>query len=152
MKVKRQTKLLELIADEDIETQEELSARLRDFGFNNTQATVSRDIKELRLIKVPAGSGRYRYALPAAEKENTLDSRLRTIFRESVLSFENAQNLVVIKTLPGLGMAAAAAVDAMSLPELMGSLAGDDTAFLAFGDAAKARDFCQRTKTMLEGG
>jgi transcriptional regulator of arginine metabolism len=152
MKTERQAKLIEIVADESIETQEELSARLRDLGFDSTQATVSRDIKELRLVKVPAGSGRYRYNLPAAEKTTSLDGRLRTIFRESVISFQPAQNIVVVKTLPGAAMAAAAAVDAMNLSEMLGSLAGDDTAFLAFGDTVRARSFCERVKTMLEGG
>ncbi|MDY3071874.1 MAG: arginine repressor, partial [Eubacteriales bacterium] len=110
MKFQRQTKILELIEKEPLETQEELSARLREAGFDTTQATVSRDIKELRLIKVMTADGTYRYATAAAEQEGGMQTRVRRIFRESVTSVAVAQNMVVIKTLPGLASAAGYAI------------------------------------------
>lgn len=149
MKNSRQAKLLEIIEQEPIETQKELSKRLHAFGFDSTQATISRDIKELRLVKVPGGGGTYRYALPGAEGDGAFSGRLRTVFRESVTSYREAQNLVVLKTLSGLASAAAAAVDAMRLDDIVGSLAGDDTVFLAFEDADKALEFCERVKQLM---
>jgi transcriptional regulator of arginine metabolism len=142
---------MELIEVEDIETQEELSSRLRSFGYNITQATISRDIKDLRLVKVPYGQGQggYKYALPAVESPSGFSERLRTIFRESVISYEQAQNIVVIKTMPGLAMAAASAIDSMHMPDLVGSLAGDDTAFLVLKENQKAEDFCHRIQSVL---
>lgn len=119
MKFQRQTKILELIEKEPLETQEELSARLREAGFDTTQATVSRDIKELRLIKVMTADGTYRYATAAAEQEGGMQTRVRRIFRESVTSVAVAQNMVVIKTLPGLASAAGYAIDAMREPTVI---------------------------------
>jgi len=144
MKNSRQAKVLEIIEQEHIETQKELSGRLRAFGFDSTQATISRDIKELRLVKVPKGNGAYRYAQPAAEGDAVMPGRLLNVFREGVISFKAAQNIVVLKTLSGLAMAAAAAVDAMRLDDIVGSLAGDDTVFLVFENADKAVEFCAR--------
>jgi transcriptional regulator of arginine metabolism len=149
VKFNRQAKLLEIIETEDIETQEELSARLRAFGYNTTQATISRDIKELRLVKSPTGRGRYKYALPATEGDPVFSDRFRTIFCESVISYEQAQNIVVLKTMPGVAMAAASALDSMRLPDIVGSLAGDDTAFLVLKDNPKAEAFCRRLQTIL---
>jgi len=142
MKNSRQAKLLELIETENIETQKALSSRLRDLGFDSTQATISRDIKELRLVKVPDGNGTYKYAQPGAEGDTVFSNRLRNIFREGVTNVRAAQNIVVIKTLSGLAMAAAAAVDAMRLDDIVGSLAGDDTVFLVFENTEKALAFC----------
>lgn len=150
MKFRRQAKLLEIIEKENIETQEDLSARLRDLGYNNTQATISRDIKDLRLIKVLTNDGVYKYALPRSENDGSFSSRLRTIFRESVTSFDNAQNIVVIKTLPGLANAAGSAVDAMHSNDIVGSLAGDDTLFLVLKDSERAAEFCQRVQGLLD--
>ena len=110
------------------ETQEQLLERLQAKGIKSTQATISRDIKELHLIKEPAGQGKYRYAVSAHRTKLNFADKLRTIFRESVLTVDNAQNIVVIKTLPGLANAAGSAVDGMDVPYLVGSLAGDDTA------------------------
>jgi len=150
MKNSRQAKLIEIIEQESVETQKELSERLRALGYDSTQATISRDIKELGLIKVPGGDGTYKYALPGAESDNVFSGRLRNVFREGVTSFRAAQNIVVLKTLSGLAMAAAAAVDAMRLDDIVGSLAGDDTVFLVFEDAEKAAAFCTRIKLLLE--
>ena len=116
MKFQRQAKILELIEHNEIETQEELSTRLRSLGYETTQATVSRDIKDLRLIKILSPSGKYRYATSSQEAEKSFTSRLQNIFRECVTGVDAAQNIVVIKTLPALGSAAAIAIDAMRLP------------------------------------
>lgn len=150
MKFRRQAKLLEIIERENIETQEELSQRLKDFGYSNTQATISRDIKDLRLVKVLTGEGTYKYALPRNESDGSFSSRLRTIFRESVTSFENAQNIVVVKTLPGMANAAGSAVDAMHHGDIVGSLAGDDTLLIILKDSDKALWFCQHIHGLLD--
>ncbi len=149
MKFQRQTKILELIEKEPLETQEELSARLREAGFDTTQATVSRDIKELRLIKVMTADGSYRYATAASEQEGGMQTRVRRIFRESVTSVATAQNMVVIKTLPGLANAAGYAIDAMRDPTVVGTLAGDDTVFCVMKDNASAEVFRENAMKLL---
>ena len=147
MKNDRQNQLLQIISEEIIETQEQLLERLQAKGIKSTQATISRDIKEL--IKEPAGQGRYRYAVSAHRTKLNFADKLRTIFRESVLTVDNAQNIVVIKTLPGLANAAGSAVDGMDVPYLVGSLAGDDTALLIMRDTESALDFTEEIKEML---
>lgn len=150
MKFQRQAKILDLIDKNEIETQEDLSARLRDIGFETTQATVSRDIKELRLIKILSASGKYKYAAAAKESENSFTERLRNIFKECVTNIDFAQNMVVIKTLPGLGPAAASAIDVMRVPHVVGTLAGDDTVFIVMRSEENAVSFCQETEDMLK--
>ncbi|MCL2747799.1 MAG: arginine repressor [Oscillospiraceae bacterium] len=152
MKNSRRNKLLEIIACERFEIQKDLCKRLNAFGYECTQATVSRDVKALGIVKVPCGDGTYKYSQPQGEGDAAFSRRLLTIFREGVTSFQSAQNIVVLKTLSGLAMAAAAAVDAMKREEILGSLAGDDTVFLVFADADKALGFCNRVKDLLEGG
>ena len=149
MKSKRQAKIMEIISTTNVETQEQLLKELQEAGFTSTQATISRDIKELHLIKEPAGQGRYRYAVSAHRTKLNFADKLRTIFRESVLTVDNAQNIVVIKTLPGLANAAGSAVDGMDVPYLVGSLAGDDTALLIMRDTESAVDFTEEIKEML---
>ena len=146
MKNDRQNQLLQIISEEIIETQEQLLERLQAKGIKSTQATISRDIKELHLIKEPAGQGRYRYAVSAHRTKLNFADKLRTIFRESVLTVDNAQNIVVIKTLAN---AAGSAVDGMDVPYLVGSLAGDDTALLIMRDTESALDFTEEIKEML---
>ena len=150
MKFQRQAKILELIEHNEVETQEELSMRLRDLGYDTTQATVSRDIKELRLIKILSPSGKYRYATSTQEAENSFVSRLQNIFRECVTGVDAAQNIVVIKTLPALASAAAMAIDAMHVPKVIGTISGDDTVFIVMRDNESALDFCEDTKNMLK--
>ena len=150
MKFQRQAKSLELIEHNEIETQEELSMRLRDLGYDTTQATVSRDIKDLRLIKILSPSGKYRYATSTQEAENSFVSRLQNIFRECVTGVDAAQNIVVIKTLPALASAAAMAIDAMRVPKVVGTISGDDTVFIVMRDNESALDFCEDTKNMLK--
>ncbi|MCX8131975.1 MAG: arginine repressor [Clostridia bacterium] len=126
MKYSRHTKILEIIEKNVIETQEELAEKLKDIGMDVTQATVSRDIKELRLIKVMTEDGRYKYA-PLSKTENIITNRLMTIFSECYVSSDYANNIVIIKTLPGMASAAAAAIDSLKQPEIVGTIAGDDT-------------------------
>ena len=126
MKVKkRHTKIIELIKNNEIETQEELSLLLHKSGFPVTQATVSRDIRELKLMKVPADNGKQRYSMLVSE-EKEISQRLTRIFREGVISIDFAGNMVVVKTLEGLAMAVGASIDAMGFAEVIGSIAGDD--------------------------
>ena len=151
MKNARQEKILEIIAARDIETQNQLIDALREHGFNSTQATVSRDMRELRLVKELSESGRYKYAAPPVDSVvHNYSERLKTIFRECVTSVSCAQNLVVIKTLPGLAPAACSAIDAMDIKELVGSIAGDDTGFLAMTDNAAAHSFRDEMRAMMK--
>lgn len=149
MKNDRQAVLLEIITQETIETQEQLLDRLREKGFKSTQATVSRDIKELHLVKEPVGQGRYRYAVSVHRTRLNFADKLRAIFRESVLSVDHAQNIVVIKTMPGLANAAAAALDGMRHADIVGTLAGDDTVLLIMRESINAADFCTQVEDQL---
>lgn len=149
MKNDRQTMILEIIAQENIETQEQLLVRLQERGIHSTQATISRDIKQLHLIKEPVGQGMYKYAVSGNRTKLNVAEKLQTIFRESILSIACAQNMVVIKTMPGLASAACSALDHMEFPYMVGSLAGDDTAFLLMKDTETASDFCEELKAML---
>lgn len=149
MKNNRQAMILEIISQENIETQEQLLSRLQERGINSTQATISRDIKQMHLIKQPAGQGVYKYAVSDNRNRLNFAEKLRTIFRESITSIDSAQNIVVLKTMPGLANAAAAALDNMDLPYMVGSLAGDDTAFLLMRDTESAETFCEEIKEML---
>ncbi|MEG2120103.1 MAG: arginine repressor [Pseudoflavonifractor sp.] len=149
MKGTRQTEILRIIEVEQVETQEQLLFQLKKRGVESTQATISRDIKQLHLVKEPAGGGTYRYVV--SDRKNALNfaERLRTIFREGVMSIDMAQNLVVINTMPGLASAACAALDGMDIPDMVGSLAGDDTAFIAMRDTASATAFCAEISKLL---
>ena len=149
MKAKRQGEILSIIASSPIETQEQLLEQLRCRGINATQATISRDIKELHLVKELTGKGSYRYALSAQTGATDTTGRFQTIFREGVVSYDYAQNLVVVKTMPGLGSAAGAALDGMDIPDLVGSLAGDDTVLLIMRTTEHARNFCATIREML---
>ncbi|MBQ6756710.1 MAG: arginine repressor [Oscillospiraceae bacterium] len=141
MKNLRQKKILEIIAEKEVETQNQLIEELNSVGVHATQATVSRDIKELRLVKELTTHGTYRYMPPSEDVENHSE-RLRKIFHECVTSYTCAQNIVVIKTLPGLASAACSAIDRMDIEKLAGSLAGDDTAFIAMMDVKSAGELC----------
>ncbi len=150
MKFQRQSKILELIEKEKIDTQEELSRRLKEWGFATTQATISRDIKELRLVKVMTPDGTYKYTAATTENEVSMMGRIRNIFKECVVGINSAQNLVVIKTLPGLGSAAGYAIDAIHHPEVIGSIAGDDTVFVVISDTEKAEVFREEARSLLD--
>lgn len=149
MKSSRQSVILDIIAEQDIETQNQLMDALSRRGIKSTQATVSRDIKELRLVKELSPEGRYRYISATRDDSADHSLRLRKIFRESVTSLVVAQNIIVIKTLPGLADAACSTLDGMDIPNLAGTLAGDDTAFLAMMDNESAELFCREIEAML---
>lgn len=141
MKSSRQEKILEIISSKDVETQSQLIDELLALGVKSTQATLSRDIKEMRLVKELTSAGKYRYVAASKEEFTDFDFRLKKIFRESVTSYATAQNILVIKTLPGLAPAACAALDGMDIEGLVGTLAGDDTAFIAMKDREAAENF-----------
>ncbi len=149
MKAKRQAKIMEIIATKNVETQEQLLQQLQEAGFTSTQATVSRDIKELRIVKELTSFGTYRYTTAVREVPNSFLGRLNTIFRESVTAFDYAQNIIVIHTLPGLAGAAASALDAMNMSVVLGTIAGDDTVFVVMRDSNAAAAFCGEIKSLL---
>lgn len=149
MKTQRQTKILEIISTQDIETQEQLLKELQNAGFHSTQATISRDIKELRVIKELTTLGTYRYATASRESAGAFSARLNTIFKESVISYDYAQNIVVIKTLPSLAPAAGRAIDAMNMSVVVGTLAGDDTLLIIMREVQAAIGFCAEIKKLL---
>lgn len=140
---------MEIISTTNVETQEQLLQELQEAGFTSTQATISRDIKELRIVKELTSFGTYRYTTAAKEVPNTFSTRLNTIFRECVTNFDYAQNIIVIHTLPGLANAAASAVDAMNMSVVLGTLAGDDTVFIVMRDTNAAAAFCGEIKGLL---
>jgi transcriptional regulator of arginine metabolism len=150
MKFQRQSLILKLIEDESIETQKELSDKLKAAGFDVTQATISRDIKELRIVKVLDHDDKYRYAAAASDGMSDFTVRFRNIFRESVVNVDYAGHMVVIKTLSGVANAAAIAIDAMNMPHIVGSLAGDDTIFLVMREEKHAAELCEDIKNMLK--
>lgn len=141
-KYSRQSKILELIEKYEIETQEELAYHLKKIGIDVTQATVSRDIKELRLVKVLSKSGKYKYASLKHKVEGTTD-RLIKIFKNSIVSVNIAGNLLVIKTLPGAAQICGSAVDSLEIDEIAGTIAGDDTIFVAISHISKVEDIYQ---------
>ena len=130
MKSKRQAKILEIISTTNVETQEQLLQELEEAGFRSTQATISRDIKELRLVKTTSAAGGYKYSMPETTAESGYMPKLKTIFKECVTKVDYAQNIVVVRTLNGMANAAAAAIDAMKIDDVVGTLAGDDTIFI----------------------
>ena len=144
MKKSRHQKIIDLVQHTRIATQEELADILNQEGYKVTQATVSRDIKQLHLYKEPCGGGRYRYASSARSTGCDFNDRLQRILRECSLSVDYAQNLVVLKTMPGLASAAGAAFDAMDdLPAMIGCVCGDDTVLVVMRDEASAQSFCE---------
>ena len=148
MKVKRQSKILELIRENDIETQEMLADLLNKAGFNVTQATVSRDIRELKLTKATMQSGKQKYVATAKES-SFVTERLNRVFRDGIVSIDYAQNIVVIKTLVGMAMAVAAALDSMENSEIMGTIAGDDTIFCVVKNESKAVKLTENLKAII---
>jgi transcriptional regulator of arginine metabolism len=149
LKYSRHAKILELIESSEIETQEDLANSLRSSGFNVTQATVSRDIKELRLIKVLTREGKYKYAT-IKQQESVISDRFMKLFKDSVLSIDHAGNMIIIKTLVGAANAAAAAIDAVDLKEVAGTIAGDDTIFLVIRDGFEMQDAIEVFKNMTK--
>lgn len=140
---------MEIIANRNVETQEQLLALLQKEGFQGTQATISRDIKELRIVKEQTSLGTYRYTASANEVSGSFSARLNTIFRECVIGFDYAQNIIVIRTLPGLASAAGSAIDSMSMNMIVGTLAGDDTVMVVMRDNNSAAAFCGEIKNLI---
>lgn len=148
MKNDRQEQIIAIIAEESIETQEQLINRLQEKGIPSTQATISRDIKQLHLVKEPYGGGRYRYAVSAQKTKLNFADRLQIILRESIVDVDYAQSIVVLKTLPGLANAAASAFDGMDMPSKVGTLAGDDTVMIIMRSNESAKELCREISTM----
>ena len=151
MKNDRQTMILDIIAQENVETQEQLLSCLQQRGIVSTQATISRDIKELHLIKEPLGRGKYKYVVSGNRSQLNIAEKLQTIFRESIISVAYAQNIVVVKTMPGLANGACSALDNMDMNDIVGSLAGDDTVILIMRTNQVAEGLCREIESMLEG-
>ena len=147
---KRQAKIIELVKNNDIETQDELTLLLHKSGFAVTQATVSRDIRELKLTKIPAGDGRQKYSILITEEQQII-LRLKRVFREGVTSIDFAGNMVVIKTIEGVAMAVGASVDAMGFTELVGSIAGDDVLICIVKSQDIAENLMSKLIDMLNG-
>ena len=149
MKSQRQAKILEIISNINVETQEQLILELERAGVRSTQATISRDIKELRIVKELTSLGNYRYTVSTSEQGSTFSARLNTIFRECVNGIDYAQNIIVVRTLPGLASAAGSAIDAMNLNTIVGTLAGDDTVMVVMRDTNAAALLCGEIKNLL---
>ncbi|GAB7386841.1 arginine repressor ArgR [Bacillaceae bacterium] len=147
-KAQRHIKIREIIAHHDIETQDELVDHLKKAGFDVTQATVSRDIKELHLVKVPTKDGRYKYSLPADQRFNPLQ-KLKRALVDSFVSIDWAENLIVLKTLPGNAMAVAALIDNLEWQEIVGTIGGDDTILIICRTKEQAPQLSQRFIDLL---
>lgn len=149
MKSQRQAKIMEIISTRNVETQEQLLEALQKEGFRGTQATISRDIKELRIVKELTSLGTYRYTAASSDVPGSFSSRLNTIFRECVTGYDYAQNIIVIRTMPGLASAAGSAIDAMNMSVVVGTLAGDDTVMVVMRDNNAAAAFCGEIKNLI---
>lgn len=148
MKTRRHAKILEIINNNSVETQEELQSLLREAGYNVTQATVSRDIKELRLIKTPDAAGGYHYSTARGGAEH-ISARFHSIFSDSVVNVQYAQNIVVVHCLTGMAQAACAAMDSLHWKQVIGTLAGDDTFICVATSEQDAEDLVLELKKML---
>ncbi len=148
MKKNRHGRIIELIQKYDVETQEELAGRLRDEGFAVTQATVSRDIRELKLTKVPTAGGKQKYAILKQDDGHMGDKYIR-VLRDGFVTIDMAQNILVMKTVSGMAMAVAAALDAMKFKEIVGCIAGDDTIFLAVRTVEETQELMEKLYSLI---
>lgn len=148
MKTKRHLKIREIITNNNIDTQEELVDLLKDSGFNVTQATVSRDIKELHLVKVPLEDGKYKYSLPADQRHNPLQKLKRTL-RDSFIGIDSTDNLIVLKTLPGNANSIGVIIDNLGWPEIMGNISGDDTCLLICRTKSGSKEISKKLLELL---
>lgn len=146
MKYSRHSKIIEIIKDYEVETQQELARLLKTKGFDVTQATVSRDIKELRLVKILGQNGKYKYAR-SNESSQLVSERFMKLFKDAVIEIDMANNILVVKTLVGSANAAAAAIDALDVKKIVGTIAGDDTIFLLMKNKKDALEI----KSYFEG-
>lgn len=149
MKIKRQSKILELIRENNIDTQEMLVDLLNKDGFNVTQATISRDIRELKITKVSTGSGGFKYAELSGASGNETSQRFARVLKEGIVSIDYAQNILVVKTIQGMAMGVATAIDAMNHAEIIGTIAGDDTIFCVVKSETKAIRLIERLKSNI---
>jgi len=149
-KTKRHFKIIKLIKEEEIQTQDELSDRLREEGFDVTQATVSRDIKQLKLVKISTQGGEYRYSLPSTLRKNdNLTSRTERMFKDSLISIDYSENIIVIKTLSGLAQGIASLLDNIKLDKVIGTIAGDDTILMIIKPKSAVLDVIVRLESFL---
>ncbi len=148
MKISRQSKIIELINKYDIETQEELADRLMKDGYNVTQATVSRDIRELKLTKVAVDGGRQKYIV-LQKTEPGMSEKYTRVLRDGFVSMDMAQNIMVVKTVPGMAMAVAAALDALQMNSIVGSIAGDDTVMCAIRSTEETVQVMEKLSKLL---
>ena len=149
MRISRQNKILELIENNEIETQDKLASMLRDYGYEVTQATISRDIKELQLIKTLSSSGKYKYAVSKSD-DGPIPARLIDIYRSTVRSINKSGNIVLRKCLSGCANAAGEALDSMELKHVIGSVAGDNTLLLVTDDPANSDEVVEILRGLLE--
>ncbi|WMC92931.1 arginine repressor [Kineothrix sp. MB12-C1] len=150
MKKSRHGKIVELIENYNIETQDELADRLKEAGFQVTQATVSRDIRELKLSKIPTGDGKQKYVV-LKQDDSHLGEKYIRVLRDGFASMDMAQNILVIKTVSGMAMAVAAAIDAMKMKEIVGSIAGDDTIMIAIRTVEDTIIVMDKIQKTIEG-
>ena len=148
MKQNRHDRIIEIINANDIETQDELLAKLREDGFDVAQATISRDIKHLQLVKVAGHDGHYKYAVSQHSGTKTA-LKFKTILKETIVRADYAQNIVVLKTYSGMAQAAAAAIDSLQMQDIVRSVAGDDTILIVMRSDEIARDFTEKYKELL---
>ncbi len=149
MKRNRQEKMLELISRYEIDTQDELIARLRENGYDVTQATVSRDIRELKIAKMTTGKGTYRYVLPK-QVDNGSGMKLNAALIDSIVSVDHACNIAVLKTYPGMANAVAVGIDAMNMQQILGCVAGDDTIIIVSRDEECAQNIADRFRGLMK--
>lgn len=149
MKASRHARIKEIVDNKTVETQEELAEALREKGIEVTQATVSRDIKELMLIKVPTGEGRYRYAFPPEQNVAFSQSRLERAFKDSVVGIDYSLNIIVIRTVPGMAQAVAYAVDSTRWPQIIGTVGGDDAIIVIVKPPEAVGDVLAKFRALL---
>ncbi len=149
MKKSRHQKIKELVEQFEIETQEELADRLREAGYAVTQATVSRDIRELKLSKIAMGDGRQKYTI-LIHSDHYLSDKYIRVLKDGFVSMDMAQNILVVKTVSGMAMAVAAAIDAMKLKEIVGSIAGDDTIMMAVRTVEDTQEVMKKIRNVLD--
>ena len=150
MKKKRQAVILEIIQKYNIETQEELAKKLQECGYSTTQGTISRDIRELRLTKVSGPNGKQKYA-PLTAEHLHVSEKYRRVLSEAILAMENAMNILVIKTVPGMAMACAAAIDSISIVGVVGCIAGDDTIMCVIKEVSMVEEVIREINTIIHG-
>lgn len=149
MKKSRQEKILEIITQYEVDTQEELARRLKEAGYDVTQATVSRDIRQMQLSKVAGENGGQRYAALRRKDEEMGDKYIR-VLRDGFASMDMAQNILVVRTVSGMAMAVAASIDALKMPEVVGCIAGDDTIMIAVRTVEETKELMEKIHTMVE--